>query len=181
VENGVASGHTSNRSALGKCGLIVGGYVGAFVIAWIATDIYIATTKYIDRQTYQGMTAFGDSLFFLAVFGLGALPATGLALYFLRPHRVFWRAFSVTSLALAATGGLAVLADILPRSHAALQLFSDLAPLRMLAAPLLAIFFFLSGLIAPNRYARMSLMIGACIEMAVCIYFAAKFVPAFFS
>ena len=172
---------TSNRSPLGKLGLVVGGYVGAFVVAWIATDVYIASTSYIDRQTYQGMTAFGDSLLFLAVFGLGALPATGLSLYFLRPRRLFWPAFSVACLAVAATGGLAVLADILPGSRTALPLLSDLAPLRMLGAPLLAIFFFLSGLIAPSRSARISLIIGATIEVAVCVYFTATFFPAFFS
>jgi len=45
--------------------------VGAFLAAF-AVSIYVALTDSPDRQTSSGMYAFGDSLLFLAVFGLAA-------------------------------------------------------------------------------------------------------------
>jgi hypothetical protein len=42
--------------------------------------------------------------------------------------------------------------------------------LRILVAPLFAIFFLLSGLFAPNRSARIALLVATAIEMAVCVY-----------
>ena len=35
--------------------------------------------------------AFGDALTFIFVFGIAALPPTGLALHYLRPLQKFWR------------------------------------------------------------------------------------------
>jgi len=37
------------------------------------------------------MYAFGDSVLFLGVLGVAAIPATGTALFFLRPRQGFWR------------------------------------------------------------------------------------------
>jgi hypothetical protein len=62
-----------------KAGFVAIGYVAAFAIAWLIVGMYVAATSSPDRQ--GGMSAFGDSLLFLAVFGLAAVPATGAALF----------------------------------------------------------------------------------------------------
>ena len=79
------------------------GYLGAFAAAWFAVGAYIGATSGPDRDLYQGMFAFGDSLYFLAVSAVAAVPATALALYFLRPYAVVWRTLAVMAVALAAT------------------------------------------------------------------------------
>jgi hypothetical protein len=53
--------------------------------------MYAAGTIGPDRQTSSGMVAFGDSILFLSVFAVTAIPATGAALFFLRPYPLFWR------------------------------------------------------------------------------------------
>src|SRR5262249_10185139 len=63
--------------------------------------IYIASTSGPDRQTYGAMYDFGDSILFLAVLAVAAVPATGAALFFLRPHRSFWLAICVAAPAVA--------------------------------------------------------------------------------
>ena len=139
------------------------GYVAAFVIASLTVSLYIALTGYIDRVTYSGMSAFGDSVVFLAAFGLASIPATGGALLFLRPYRMFWLTMSVISLALAITSGLAATTYLVPSST--LINWYMLAPLRLLAAPLFAVFFALCGVISPKRSDRFSLLLAAAIEM----------------
>ena len=137
-----------------KVGLVAAGYAGAFLVASAIVAIYVASTSGPDRQTYGVMYDFGDSLLFLAVFGVAAVPPTGAALFFLRSYRSFWRALSVTALAIAATG-LAAFLDYLVEQTAdassILRSWSALAVLRILVAPLFALVFFLSGLLAPNR------------------------------
>lgn len=66
-----------------KIMLVVAGYGVAFAIAVAATYSYVALTDTPDRQSSAGMYAFGDSIFFLFVFGVAAIPATVAALYFL--------------------------------------------------------------------------------------------------
>src|SRR5215470_32852 len=78
--------------AAAKVGLVAAGYVGALVIAYVVVAVYVASTSGPDRQTYAAMYDFGDSLLFLAVFVVAALPATAAVLFFLRPHRSFWLA-----------------------------------------------------------------------------------------
>jgi hypothetical protein len=58
------------------------------------------------------MFAFGDSILFLGVFALASLPATGAALFFLRPYEIFWRVLAVGAVAIAVTG-IIVLVDML--------------------------------------------------------------------
>lgn len=67
-----------------KAGLVALGYVAALAVTLLVAGIHLAETSGPDAQ--GGMSAFGDSLMFLAVFGLAAVPATGAALFFLRPH-----------------------------------------------------------------------------------------------
>lgn len=152
-----------------KAGLVALGYVAAVAVAWLVLRIYVAATSDIDRQTYGGMSAFGDSLVFLAAFGLAAVPAAGAGLYFLRPRRAFWVALSVASLAVASTSLVAFLLYLvpIPVARPVLRSWVQLSPLRILAAPLFALFFLLSGLFAPTRSARLSLFVAGTVETVV--------------
>jgi hypothetical protein len=151
-----------------KAGIVVAGYAAAVAIASLVLRVYIASTSGPDRQTYGGMYAFGDSLLFLGVAGVAAIPATGAALLFMRPHPGFWRVLSIGGLATAAT---AILASGLfhamrgATGHSVLYSWAMVTPLRILAAPLLALFFLLCGLFAPTRSARICLTSAAAIEV----------------
>ena len=151
-----------------KAGIVVAGYVAAVAVASLVVHVYIAATSGPDRQTYGGMYAFGDSLLFLGVAGVAAIPATGVVLYFLRSHRGFWRLLSIGSLATAATAILASGLFLAMRSatlHGVLQSWAMVTPLRILVAPMLGLFFLLSGLFAPTRSARICLASAAAIEV----------------
>jgi len=152
-----------------KIGLVVAGYAIALVIASVVVAVQAVFMSSVDRQASSGMSAFGDILLFLAVFGAAAIPATGVGLYFLRPHGPFWRAFSFIALAMAATGVAACVVIVAGRStgtDSALRAWSDLAVIRVLAAPFLALMSGLSFFFAPNRIARVALAVAAAIEAA---------------
>ena len=91
-----------------KTGVVLGGYAAALLLTWALFYIYVFMRKDIGSGS-GGMQAFGDTLLFAGVFGLLALVPTALALYYLRPFEKFWVAFSIASLALAATGPVAAL------------------------------------------------------------------------
>src|SRR4051794_29412646 len=114
--------------------LVVSGYLLAFVIASVVTSIYIAATNGSDRQTDSGMFAFGDSLLFLGVLAVAAVPATGMALVFLRPYRTFWSIVSGAALVIAASGAAALAIYLLPytlRTRSFLIIWAELASLRI--------------------------------------------------
>lgn len=118
-----------------KAGIVIAGCA----VATLVVRLFVAATSDVDRQTYSGMTAFGDSLVFLAALGVAAIPATGAAFYFLRPYGRLWRMLSVGSLATAATAVVGVVLSLEPRTAnigSTLQAWSMAAPLRILAAPL---------------------------------------------
>jgi hypothetical protein len=144
-------------------------------VASAVVAVYVAATSGPDRQTYGVMYDFGDSLLFLGVFAaIGALP-TGAALFFLRPIRMSWTALSALALAVAATALAAFIAHVLARaagSSSMLYAWSSLAGLRILVAPLFALAFFLSGLFAPNRASRITLLGVTVIEAGVFAYAA---------
>jgi hypothetical protein len=97
--------------------LLVGaGYLAALGIATVVVWFYAAATQGPDRQAYGGMFAFGDDLLFLGVASLAAIPATGAALFFLRPYPRFWSLSAVTALALAATGVAALVGVLAAQS-----------------------------------------------------------------
>jgi hypothetical protein len=156
-----------------KASLVALGYVAALAVTLLVAGIHLAETTGPDRQ--GGMSAFGDSLMLLAVFGLGAVPATGAALFFLRPHPAFWLTLSIASLATASTSAIAAVIHATPSAvepSSSLQAWSAFAALRILAAPLLAMLWLLSGLFAPNRSARLSLIAASLIETAAFAYVA---------
>jgi hypothetical protein len=157
-----------------KSGAVLAGYIAALLAATVAVDIRIANTSGPDAQASAGMYAFGDAILFLAVFGFVAILPTGVALFFLRPYRLFWTVFSIAALVLAATGLSAafvcVLASHWTQPCPPLEFCAAIAVLRMLAAPLLAMGFALAVCIAPNRMSRWMLLVAAGIEGAVAAY-----------
>jgi hypothetical protein len=152
-----------------KIGLVSAGYVFALLIAFGVEAIYVAVTSGPDRQLYGGMYAFGDSLLFLAVFGVASVPPTAAAFFFLRPYRAFWLAFSAAALALAATGLGACLAYVAARAadSAILQSWSGVAVLRILIAPLFALLFLFALVFAPNRSSRVALLVATLVEVGI--------------
>lgn len=153
--------------AIAKVGIICGGYLAAFGIAPLAVTLYIAATSNIDRVTYSGMSACGDSLVFLFAFGAAAVAPTAIALFFLRPYRQFWSVLSAVALAIAATGliaGIDYVAAGFPNASAVVQSWSAFAVLRIIVAPLFAGAFCLAGLFAPNRNTRTALLLATVMD-----------------
>jgi hypothetical protein len=73
----------SKMSKLAKFGLVFGGYVAACLVAVGAVYINGLFMDPAILQASSGMSAFGDLILFVGVFGVLALFPTGLALYFL--------------------------------------------------------------------------------------------------
>ena len=92
--------------------LILAGYVAALVAAFAVVELRELTDP---DQASGGMQAFGDFLYFWALFGLFSLPSTVYALYISRRSETFWRVFSSASLVFAATGP--ILALLMRRLH----------------------------------------------------------------
>jgi hypothetical protein len=155
---------------LAKVGLVGAGYVGALALAAAVVAAYLLATSGPDRQHESGMAAFGDALLFLAVFSVAATAPTGAALYFLRPHRAFWRALSTCALALAITAIAALVAYAAPQASdpgSMLNAWSAVAVLRILVAPSLALASLLAAAFAPVRGPRLGLLGAAAVETAV--------------
>lgn len=70
-------------SRLAKLGLVIGGYVAVCLVAYGAVYVNDLFVDPAVLQASSGMSAFGDLLLFVGVFGLLALIPTGFALYFL--------------------------------------------------------------------------------------------------
>src|SRR5581483_4601708 len=124
--------------AITKISLVICGYVVAFAIAFTAMEIYTAMTSGPDRQTYGAMYSFGDSVLFLAIFAVAAVPGTALGLYFLRSYPAFWKVLSAIALCVAGTGVLAIIAWFggrLAGINSSLHMLAGFAVLRMFAAP----------------------------------------------
>ncbi len=167
-----------------KAGIVAAGYVGAFLVAWATVAIRVANTNGPDAQAASGMYAFGDSLLFVAVFGVAALVPTGMALIFLKPYRTFWIVLSALGLCVAATGAGAVILYVTGRQAAAqspLAAWSSLSVLRLLVAPVLAPVFLLSAVLSPRRFPRFAFLAATAMEAAVSAYIGfAWFLPLLF-
>jgi hypothetical protein len=155
--------------AAGKAGMVFGGYAAAFLLAAAAFALrQWMTADNPGAQASSGMSAFGDSVVFVAVFGVAALAPTGLALYFLRPVRRFWTAASICALAVAATG---VAASVLfwttraqPPRHSLLTLAADFSLVRVIVAPLLTAAFLTCAGFAPAPGPRRAFALAALCE-----------------
>jgi hypothetical protein len=156
------AGPESGRvTTLRKIALVLGGYILAFGAALALTWSYIRLTPQVDRVGSSGMTAFGDSFFFLMVFAAASLPATGATLYFLRGSRRFWVALATAAVAVAVTGIVSLLISLVPYGAPVLSRLHGwdvVTPLRALAAPFFALLFLLSGLFSPIKGARVALL-----------------------
>ena len=153
-----------------RVGVVAAGYVAAVAVAWVGVTLYIAATSSIDRQTYSGMTAFGDSMVFLAVFGVVSLAPTSTALFFLRPYPRFWSVLSRTAVLVAITALAALLDYVLARWSGVgflAGVWSAVAMLRILIAPLFALAWLAAAVVAPGRGARLALVTATAIECAV--------------
>jgi hypothetical protein len=164
--------------------MVAGGYVAAWLLASAAVAIRVANTNPADAQAASGMYAFGDSFLFLAVFAVASLVPTGAALWFLRPYRRFWAVVSAIGLTVAITGVSAAILFGVGR-HAAnpspLAMWAAFSVLRILVAPLLALGFFLCGVLSPFHFARAACLTAALTEAAVSAYGGFNwFVPLFF-
>ena len=160
-----------------KVAIVVGGYVAAFFVACAVTSAYMAMTASPDRDQYAAMFAFGDSLLFLGAFVVAALPATGAALYFLRPYPPFWRALSGLAAFNAGLAIVSVVTFLLLRGHAApgsVGIGISLAVLRLLVAPAMAPILLACGVFAPSRSSRVTLFACAAVEI---VAFALYLVP----
>jgi hypothetical protein len=146
-----------NMRSLTKVAVVFFGFVLALAIACIALKVYVARTAGPDREQYAAMFAFGDSLLFLGIFGVAAVPALSATLYFLRPHPSFWRLLSIATLAVSVTSIAASIAISYQRSigsSRALSTVFALASLEALCAPAFVVLFLLFGIFAPSRSAR---------------------------
>jgi len=156
-----------------KLAVVAAGYLGAILAALGIVALYVASTSGPDRQASSGMYAFGDSLLFLGVFGLAAVPATAAGLFFLRPCLPFWRALAVAAVAIAATGLAALGVCVAARAAdagPALHSWSAVAVLRILVAPVVALAFLVSGAFAPRPAARIALGAATVSEAVVFAY-----------
>lgn len=156
---------------LAKVGLVAGGYLGAFALAAGVVIAYVAATSGPDRQQYGAMFAFGDSLLFLAVFGVAALVPFGLGLFFLRPYRTVWRALAVAALAVAATAG-AMMFGASGADTAAGPWMALFGLLRLLISPFFAMACLVAVVLAPGSGPRRILLLAAVIELAVFVWVA---------
>ena len=149
----------------GRGALVAGGYGAALGLAVAVTWLHTATAS--PAAASSGMAAFGDALLFLGTFGLAALVPTGVALWVLRDRPGFWDVSAGLALALAVTGLAALACYLAVRSAGASPMvlaWGAVAVLRVLAAPFLAGLFFLAGVLAPGRRARVGLLAAAGLE-----------------
>jgi hypothetical protein len=166
-----------------KVGVVAVGYIAASLVASAAVGIRLANTSGPDAQASSGMYAFGDTLLFVAVFGVAALVPTGAALFFLRPYRHFWRVISVFGLGVAFTGLTAATLFAIGRhaESSPLAAWAGLSVLRILIAPLLALTFLVCTVFSPYRFPRVAFLTATGMEAAVSAYGGLVwFAPLFF-
>jgi hypothetical protein len=168
-----------------KISVVGAGYVAAIILACAAVAIRVARLSGPDAQAAGGMYAFGDSVLFVAVFGVAALVPTGAALFFLRPYRAFWYAISGLGLIVAGTGVVAAALYAFGR-HAAepspLAIWAALSVLRILIAPVLALTFLVATVLSPYRVSRFAFLVATVMEASVTAYAVLVwFVPLLFN
>jgi hypothetical protein len=153
---------------LHKVALVAGGYAACLVLAFLAEALRVAATGGPARQAAGGMYGFGDMVLFAAVFGVSALVPTGAALYFLRPFAAFWKASSISSVAIAATGVAAAVLFVVGRGGTVgpLAACAEFSVLRIFAAPLLALAFLVCAAFAPLRSPRIAFLTASLMEAA---------------
>jgi hypothetical protein len=66
-----------------KVAIVAGGYILALLMAFATVALHTAMTSESGAQPSGGMSAFGDSVLFVAVFGAVGLVPTGAGCFFL--------------------------------------------------------------------------------------------------
>jgi hypothetical protein len=151
-----------------KVAIVAGGYLLAIFVAVAVTYVYTWISDSPERQAQSGMSAFGDSVVFLAVLGVASIPASCALILFLRGVRQFWYVTCVLALLIAASGLATAAAYAFGRavdSPALLQSWAMWSPLRFLASLLFGPAFFLSALFAPTRAFRVALLLATAMEL----------------
>ncbi|UPT75051.1 MAG: hypothetical protein M0D55_04880 [Elusimicrobiota bacterium] len=162
---------------------MLGGYAFAFGAALVLAYVRVRMTSGPDRDASAGMYAFGDAMWFLFLLGCATIPATGLALYFLRSVRTFWKIFSGVALAVAATAAAATLIFFFGRSESTSLLgkLSSLSVLRILVEPICAVMWTVAAIFAPERPFRLALLGAAAIEAVSVVPAILLWISPFFS
>jgi hypothetical protein len=157
---------------LRRAALIAGGYIACFLLACAAAAVRVALTGGSASQAASGMYGFGDTVFFVAVFGATSLVPTGAALFFLRPYRPFWKVLSALGVALAVAGVAAVVVFIVGRheTDSRLAMWAGVSVLGILVSPLLALAFLVCAVLSPHRPSRFAFIAAAAMEAAVSAY-----------
>lgn len=170
--------HRHGTRVAAKLALVIGGLVAAAGVASVVVAIRVAATSGPEWQASSGMLAFGDAALFLGVFTLAAVPAVVAALVWLRPYPRFWEALSVASVLVVGSGVVADLTYAIPGAFGAHSFVAEVAPLRILAAPLFAIGFALAALVSPARSVRRRFAGCLLIETATFAYVVAGWLAA---
>jgi hypothetical protein len=108
---------------------------------------------------------------------------TGTLLLFLRPYRRFWIALSAVVLGVAVTAVGATILFAIDRHSAPAPMsgWAILSVLRLLAAPLFALAFFVCAVLSPYRAPRFVLLGASALEAAASAYAGfVWFVPLIF-
>jgi hypothetical protein len=154
-----------------KLGVVLGGYALALLMSGVAVAIYDRRFTPRDNATMGGMIAGGEMMYFIGLFLLGALPPTGLGLWFLRRHRPSWSVFTTLGLGFAVAGLVSVLALLVQTAVPPLPpwlLLVDVFSIgQMLGSPLFIAGFGLFALLAPARDLRVRMLMAAGIEVLV--------------
>ena len=170
--------------AVAKVGLVTVGYLLALVVAWgtvVAHVAHVNMTSGPAAQASSGMVAAGDAILFLAAFAVASIPATGTALFFLRPYPVFWHTLSFVALLLASTALVAAAGFLLGRGAAPGSLLAGVAmaaPARVFLAPPFAALWLVAVPFAPLRRPRLLLGIAGLVEVGlIFIFFLTMLLP----
>ena len=160
--------------AAAKVGLVVLGYLLALVVAWGTVLAHVAMTSGPAAQASSGMYAAGDAILFLAAFAVASIPATGAALFFLRPYPAFWHVLSVVAMLIASTALVAAAGFLLGRSVDRGTLLGEVAmaaPVRVFLAPPFAVLWLVAVPFAPLRRPRLLLGIAGLAEVGLIFIF----------
>ena len=165
-----------------KVGIVVAGYVLAFIGSSVAVAIYDRQFTPADNQAMGGMIAGGEMMYGAGMFLFLSLAPTGLALWFLRASQRFWSAFSTLAVTFAAVGLVAAVTTARWRSGPeanGLGLFILLGLAQMLSSPLWIAGFAGFALIAPEPDSRRRMLVAAAFEVAIAGCALLHFLPAF--
>ena len=150
-----------------QVGFVLGGYVTAFILALIGTDIL--GSGWPPDEANGGMAAFGELLWFAGLLGFLSLLPTALGLWFLRSVAPLWTALSFAALAVACVSPLAMV--LIRVGGPSLASLGELLALAGVASsPVFGAGFVLFATIAPTVRTRRLLLVAGTIEGIVALY-----------